>query len=70
MKGTKRVNKEQEFYELLCDIQRSRLLTDWEVGFIDSILNGWMEGRWNRKEDLSEKQQEILGRLERKIYQV
>lgn len=62
--------EEASYAELVKDAVASPKLNDWESNFIHNLLNSMRIGAITRLADLSDKQREVLKKIERKIYAV
>jgi predicted DNA binding protein len=66
-----RERKEKEAYlEFLQDATKSPKLTEWEDRFVKDLLIAYKRGFLDSKKDLSERQLEVVRRLEKKVYAV
>lgn len=59
-----------EFTNLLHDAALSAKLNEWEKEFIRGMKKNNGKGLYTRMKDLSEKQQEVMKRIEIKIYAI
>lgn len=60
--------EEADFAKRLQDCNNSPRLTDWERSFITSLLTGFKTNIATRFDDLSERQQAVLKKIERKVH--
>lgn len=61
---------EQALVNLVRDALKSPRLSEWEKKFVENIDFGIRSGNCTTEEELSQKQQKVLGQIEQKVYAV